>query len=42
MTDLGGDTAALTLFSPEVADDPHPTYAKLREQCPVRKTGSCD
>ncbi|MGH9112454.1 MAG: cytochrome P450 [Acidimicrobiales bacterium] len=37
MTELDGATAALTLFSPEVADDPHPTYGRLREQCPVAR-----
>jgi cytochrome P450 len=36
VTELDG-TAALHLFSPEVADDPHPTYRQLREQCPVAK-----
>jgi cytochrome P450 len=37
MTELDGATAALTLFSPSVADDPHPTYAELRSQCPVAR-----
>lgn len=37
MTDLDGSTAAIHLFSPEVADDPHPAYAKLRSECPVAR-----
>lgn len=37
MTELDGTTAALTLFSPPVANDPHPTYGQLREQCPVAR-----
>lgn len=37
MTELDGATAALTLFSPEVADDPHPTYGQLRAECPVAR-----
>jgi cytochrome P450 len=36
-TDLDGTTAALHLFSPEVADAPHAAYRMLREQCPVAK-----
>jgi cytochrome P450 len=37
MAELDGATAALKLFSPRVADDPHPTYAQLRSQCPVAR-----
>jgi cytochrome P450 len=37
VTELDGATAALHLFSPAVADDPHPTYRELRERCPVAK-----
>jgi cytochrome P450 len=37
MAELDGATAAMTLFSPRVADDPHPTYADLRSQCPVAR-----
>jgi cytochrome P450 len=37
MTELDGAEAALTLFSPEVAADPHPTYARLRDECPVAR-----
>lgn len=37
MTELDGTTAALHLFSPAVADDPHPAYSQLRAECPVAK-----
>lgn len=37
MTEVDGTRAALTLFSPEVAADPHPTYAMLRNECPVAR-----
>jgi cytochrome P450 len=37
VTELDGTSAALHLFSQEVADDPHPAYRQLREQCPVAK-----
>jgi cytochrome P450 len=37
MTELDGTTAALHLFSPAVADDPHPAYGQLRAECPVAK-----
>jgi cytochrome P450 len=37
MTELDGTTAALTLFSPEVADDPHDAYRMLRRECPVAR-----
>jgi cytochrome P450 len=39
MTDSDTDTevpsAADQLFAPGTADDPHPTYARLRNECPV-------
>jgi cytochrome P450 len=35
VTDLDHTDVALRLFTPEVADDPHPTYADLRTHCPV-------
>ena len=38
MTDLDAQHAATTLFSRDVADDPHPTYGQLREQCPVARS----
>jgi cytochrome P450 len=38
MTDLDAQNAAMTLFSREVADDPHPTYGQLRAQCPVARS----
>jgi cytochrome P450 len=37
MTELDGTTAALHLFSPEVAADPHPAYTQLRNECPVAR-----
>ena len=37
MTELDGSTAALTLFSPHVANEPHEVYGQLRDQCPVAK-----
>lgn len=37
MTDLDGTAATLHLFSPAVADDPHPAYGQLRRECPVAK-----
>ena len=37
MAELDGATAALKLFSPSVADDPHATYAEMRSQCPVAR-----
>jgi cytochrome P450 len=37
VTELDGMTAALRLFSPEVADDPHPAYGQLRRECPVAR-----
>ena len=38
MTDVFSSDAATTLFSPGVADEPHPTYRKLRNSCPVART----
>ena len=38
MTDLDAHGAAMTLFSREVADDPHPTYEELRQRCPVARS----
>ena len=36
--DRAGDSEALIgLFEPAVADDPHPTYARLRSECPVAR-----
>jgi cytochrome P450 len=35
MTELDGRGPAELLFSPGSADDPHPTYARLRDECPV-------
>lgn len=40
MTDVpttDGEQALERLFSPAVADDPHPTYATLRRECPVAR-----
>ena len=37
MTELDGTRAALHLFSPEVAADPHPAYTQLRNECPVAR-----
>jgi len=37
MTELDGTTAALHLFSPEVAADPHEAYTQLRNECPVAR-----
>jgi cytochrome P450 len=37
MAELDGATAALKLFSPSVADDPHAMYAEMRSQCPVAR-----
>jgi cytochrome P450 len=31
-------TAANQLFSQQTADDPHPTYARVRRECPVSRT----
>src|SRR5262245_52813686 len=32
------ETAANRLFSQETADDPHPTYRRMRQECPVSRT----
>lgn len=37
MTDVH-DAAADALFSPSTADDPHPTYERMRQECPVART----
>jgi len=40
MNDLAatdGEDAFVQLFQPAVADDPHPTYASMRERCPVAR-----
>jgi cytochrome P450 len=37
MGELTGNEAAELAFSPEVADDPHPTFARLRSECPVAR-----
>jgi cytochrome P450 len=37
MTDIDASAAAMHLFSPEVANEPHAAYRQLREQCPVAK-----
>lgn len=37
MTDVYEFDPAVSFFSPDVADDPHPTYRKLRETCPVTR-----
>ncbi len=33
----GGTRAFVRLFEPDVADDPHPTYARMRSECPVAR-----
>ncbi len=38
MTDTYRPDAADALFTPAVADDPHPTYRRLRRECPVART----
>lgn len=38
MTQLDDANAAALLFSPAVADDPHPTYARMRAECPVARS----
>ncbi len=38
MTDVFDSDAAAALFSPTVADDPHPTYRRIRSSCPVART----
>jgi cytochrome P450 len=37
MPELKGSDAVGTLFSAATADDPHPTYHELRQQCPVAR-----
>ncbi|MHB1711568.1 MAG: cytochrome P450 [Acidimicrobiales bacterium] len=38
MTETSGADAAAALFSAAVADDPHPTFRRLRSECPVART----
>jgi len=38
MTDILSSDDASSLFSPHVADDPHPTYNRLRSSCPVARS----
>lgn len=33
----GGAAAFVRLFEPDVADDPHPTYARMLAECPVAR-----
>ncbi len=42
MTDVFDSDAAAALFSPAVADDPHPTYRRIRNSCPVARTSLGD
>ncbi|HZJ27970.1 MAG TPA: cytochrome P450 [Acidimicrobiia bacterium] len=37
MSDTNGSDVAGELFSPHVADDPHPAYRQLRNECPVAR-----
>lgn len=37
MSDTYGSDAVGALFSPAVADDPHPTYRRLRQECPIAR-----
>ncbi len=37
MTDPDGSDPTATLFSPAVADDPHPAYRRLHRECPVAR-----
>lgn len=37
MADTPGSKVASELFSPAVADDPHPAYRRMREGCPVAR-----
>lgn len=38
MAEMLSSDVASSLFSPQVADDPHPTYRRLRTSCPVART----
>jgi cytochrome P450 len=42
VTDTFDSEAASALFSPAVADDPHPTYRRIRKTCPVARTAMED
>jgi cytochrome P450 len=42
MTDLFDSDVASALFTPGVADDPHPTYRQIRSSCPVARTAMGD
>ncbi|MGH9080274.1 MAG: cytochrome P450 [Acidimicrobiales bacterium] len=42
MTDVFDSDVASALFSPGVADDPHPTYRQIRSSCPVARTAMGD
>jgi cytochrome P450 len=42
MTDVFDSDVASALFSPGVADDPHPTYRQIRTSCPVARTAMGD
>ena len=37
MTELDDSNVVLTLFSPDVAADPHPVYRQMLDRCPVAK-----
>jgi cytochrome P450 len=37
-TDTNDERAVDHLFSPQTADDPHPTYQRMRQECPVART----
>ena len=36
--DTNDERASDHLFSPQTADDPHPTYRRMRSECPVSRT----
>ncbi len=38
MSGAADSDTAVSLFSPSVADDPHPTYRRIRAECPVTRT----
>jgi cytochrome P450 len=42
MTDVSDPDVASALFSPGVADDPHPAYREIRTSCPVARTAMGD
>ncbi len=37
--DTGSTDATRTVFSPQTADDPHPVYERIRNECPVARIG---